>query len=547
MNNESKIIQQKFGILDNVPVGVCVLREDFAVLFWNSCLEDWTKIPRGEILHTKITDHFPHLSQPKYTSRLQQIFAGGPPTIFSSQIHKYLIPAPWHDDKYRIQQTTVTAVALEAQDVGSEAKGKISQSFYALLVIQDVTDLTHRLQDYRVMRDQALEELKERQRVQEALRQQTERERLISSISHHIRQSLDLNEVLSTAVTEVRKFLQADRVFIIRFYPCRERTGVTYGVGEVMVESVIPECAPMLGVKFEGLSFDTIYVKPYKNGDIQGVVDIWRANLPQCYLDFLHQFGVRSYLVVPLLMDDQLWGLLTAHQCSTPRQWMHLEVNLLSSLGEQIAIAIKQAELYHQLQVANQKLECLATSDELTQIANRRRFDEYLEVEWRRHAREGASLSLIMCDVDFFKRYNDIYGHQAGDKCLHEIASALCQAAKYPADLVARYGGEEFTIILPNTNIHGALRVAQKISILIANLQIPHAGSSVSAWVTVSLGVASAVPNCSLQCSSLISGADQALYQAKAQGRDRIEVFPPDLDFLGFREVPVVGDQSTSL
>jgi|GEM_PF-2181189 PAS fold len=133
MNNESKIIQQKFGILDNVPVGVCVLREDFAVLFWNSCLEDWTKIPRGEILHTKITDHFPHLSQPKYTSRLQQIFAGGPPTIFSSQIHKYLIPAPWHDDKYRIQQTTVTAVALEAQDVGSEAKGKISQSFYAAL------------------------------------------------------------------------------------------------------------------------------------------------------------------------------------------------------------------------------------------------------------------------------------------------------------------------------------------------------------------------------------------------------------------------------
>ena len=110
MIEEKKTIEEKFGVLDSVPVGACLLRDDFVVLFWNTCLEDWTKIPRDEILGTKITTFFPHLSQLKYANRFQQIFAGGPPTIFSSQIHKHLIPATWQDSLQRIQQTTVTAV-----------------------------------------------------------------------------------------------------------------------------------------------------------------------------------------------------------------------------------------------------------------------------------------------------------------------------------------------------------------------------------------------------------------------------------------------------
>ncbi|HEY9836993.1 MAG TPA: PAS domain-containing protein, partial [Vampirovibrionales bacterium] len=108
--NEIQKVEEKFGILDRVPVGACVLREDFIVLFWNSCLEDWTKIAKSEIVGKNLGDRFPHLIQPKYHHRLQQVFEGGPPTIFSSQLHKHLIPAPLPDGEFRIQHTTVTGV-----------------------------------------------------------------------------------------------------------------------------------------------------------------------------------------------------------------------------------------------------------------------------------------------------------------------------------------------------------------------------------------------------------------------------------------------------
>lgn len=142
--------QEKFSLLDSVPLGVCVLQSDQVVLFWNSCLEEWTKIPRRQVIGTCIGEHFPHFNQPQYANRLQQIYQGGPPTIFSSQLHKYIIPSPLPQGKYRIQHTTVTSVpALDG--VG----------FYAVLSIQDVTDLTYRVQEYRNMRDRALAEAEE--------------------------------------------------------------------------------------------------------------------------------------------------------------------------------------------------------------------------------------------------------------------------------------------------------------------------------------------------------------------------------------------------
>ena len=696
MIQESKTIDEKFGVLDSVPVGACLLRDDFVVLFWNTCLEDWTKIPREQMLGTKITTHFPHLNQLKYANRFQQIFAGGPPTIFSSQIHKYLIPATWQDGQQRIQQTTVTAVpalspgvaeldigelvrsTLELEPEGAEAVdaaspenlrtsvspygfvGSNCQSFYALLVIQDVTDLTHRIQAYRKMRDQALEEVQVRQRVEEelrssqhfiqqiadaapyllyiydlteqrnvyvngqaskllgytpeeilqmetalfsrlahpedapllaahvhrfpaaedgcileldyrlkhrsgqwrwfrccdqvfartaegwpkqifgtaqditeykraeeALRQQNERELLMATITQHIRQSLDLGEVLSTTVNEVRQFLIADRVMIVRFNPCTGCLCAAPATGAVTVESVAPNCKPMLGETLENFCFDEFYLEAYQHRAIRPIADVWAADLPQYQIDVLAQFDVRAYLVVPLVQGEELWGLLMAHQC-TPRQWMQLEVELLSNLAAQLAIAIKQAELYQQLQAANLKLERLATLDELTQLANRRRFDQYLEMEWRRQAGEQTPLSLILCDIDSFKTYNDTYGHPGGDECLRQVAGAIGNAVDRPADLVARYGGEEFAVILPNTAIQGAVVVAEHIRTKIAALQLPHAGSQVSQYVTVSLGIASIVPASESATSILIAAADQALYQAKRLGRDRIQVYQPD-------------------
>jgi diguanylate cyclase (GGDEF)-like protein len=228
-----------------------------------------------------------------------------------------------------------------------------------------------------------------------------------------------------------------------------------------------------------------------------------------------------------LVQGEELWGLLMAHQCS-PRQWMQLEVELLSSLAAQLAIAIKQAELYQQLQEANQKLERLATLDELTQLANRRRFDQYLETEWRRQSREQTPLSLILCDIDSFKSYNDTYGHPGGDECLRRVAGAIGDAVDRPSDLVARYGGEEFAVILPNTEITEAVQVAEHIQVKIAALQLPHAGSLVSNYITVSLGVASMIPASESGAEILIAAADLALYQAKDKGRDRIQVYQPE-------------------
>ncbi|MCU0534802.1 MAG: diguanylate cyclase [Hydrococcus sp. Prado102] len=182
------------------------------------------------------------------------------------------------------------------------------------------------------------------------------------------------------------------------------------------------------------------------------------------------------------------------------------------------------------LQKANQELESLSCIDSLTGIANRRRFDRSLEQEWQRMTREQKPLSLIFCDVDRFKKYNDRYGHQAGDRCLQQVAKAIHSSLLRSGDLAARYGGEEFAIILPNTDAVGAIAVAKRIKSQLANLQIAHDDSSIGKYVTASLGVASLIPNAQNEPDFLIAQADKALYQAKEQGRDRFVVFCENLD-----------------
>jgi two-component system, cell cycle response regulator len=179
----------------------------------------------------------------------------------------------------------------------------------------------------------------------------------------------------------------------------------------------------------------------------------------------------------------------------------------------------KQAELT--LKAANLKLETLAHRDSLTGVANRRRLDEHLLKEWLRLTRTGQPLSLVLLDVDYFKLYNDYYGHQQGDDCLVRLAQALELLVHRPADLVARYGGEEFAIVLPGTAGKGAIAVAQRIQTAIQALAMPHAQSQVNDIVTVSMGVASTIPNNGTPPEFLIQQADKALYQAKQQGRNQ--------------------------
>ncbi len=207
--------------------------------------------------------------------------------------------------------------------------------------------------------------------------------------------------------------------------------------------------------------------------------------------------------------------------------WFHF---VAVKLGDGFAITIrditarKQTELA--LQDANSKLEQLANLDGLTQVANRRCFNNRLTAEWQKQTQTQQPLSLILFDLDYFKRYNDHYGHLAGDDCLLKIAKIVDQIIRHqdverPTDLVARYGGEEFAVLLPNTDLEGALRVATRIQQQVHNLAIPHTKSDIKDIVTVSLGICSIIPSLEVKPDTIIAHADQALYYAKEQGRDR--------------------------
>ncbi len=174
------------------------------------------------------------------------------------------------------------------------------------------------------------------------------------------------------------------------------------------------------------------------------------------------------------------------------------------------------------LKETNRKLELLSISDELTGTANRRHFDITFEREWNSAARNEYPISLIFLDIDFFKSYNDNYGHQAGDRCLKKIGDALNRSVRRSRDLLARYGGEEFVVLLPHTEMEEAFQIAENIRIHIQNMDIRHSYSEITNQITVSLGVASALPNLQTKSSYLIEQADAALYQAKNNGRNRV-------------------------
>ena len=220
-------------------------------------------------------------------------------------------------------------------------------------------------------------------------------------------------------------------------------------------------------------------------------------------------------------------GVLAVEDIAFPEYRDHY-LNLARSILKVCSLPIDSARKYHKimqteemLRKANRELYRLATTDALTGIPNRRSFDEYLEREWRRMVRETAPLSLIMCDIDLFKNYNDLYGHQEGDACLQAVARAIQGGAVRPGDFVARYGGEEFVVVMPSTPAKGALHIAEAIRKAVHRLGLPHGSSEVDDVVTLSLGVSSTLPSREKRPEDLLQAADGALYDAKHQGRNR--------------------------
>jgi diguanylate cyclase (GGDEF)-like protein len=201
-----------------------------------------------------------------------------------------------------------------------------------------------------------------------------------------------------------------------------------------------------------------------------------------------------------------------------------LDVGAIDYLAKPIRSPIVRARVRNHLELKRYRdyLEKVSATDGLTRIANRRWFDEQLEREWRRARRKHTPLSLILMDIDFFKAYNDHYGHLAGDDCLRQLARALEGCARRPADLVARYGGEEFVCLLPDTDANGALCVATLLREKVDGLNIPHAYSPVADHVTLSIGVSTLVPVVGQPPFDLIRRADELLYAAKQNGRNQV-------------------------
>ncbi|QKD84576.1 diguanylate cyclase [Thermoleptolyngbya sichuanensis A183] len=356
------------------------------------------------------------------------------------------------------------------------------------------------------------QDITEQKQLEQLLRSQVQQQRLLASMTQRIRQSLDLDAILSTTVHEVRQFFQVDRVLIGQF-------GEDWRCG-IAVESVEPGRSPMLGANITPEPGED-WLKFYVRGHAKAIDCLERANLSAEAIAYWRQFQVQAALTVGLLQGDRLWGLLSVQQCHQPRTWERAEIDLIQQLASQVGIAIQQSELYRQLQYANQELAYLATHDQLTRVANRRYLDDYLQQEWNRAAREGTPLSLVLCDVDYFKQYNDTHGHLAGDECLMEIATAIGRALHRPADFVARYGGEEFAIVLPNTNRLGAVRVVQRIQKELRNLTSLPPSPVTRTPSTLSFGIVSVIPSSLSSPLKLLDQSDRALYRAKAQGRNR--------------------------
>jgi diguanylate cyclase (GGDEF)-like protein len=176
-----------------------------------------------------------------------------------------------------------------------------------------------------------------------------------------------------------------------------------------------------------------------------------------------------------------------------------------------------------ELKKTNRELQTISNTDGLLNIANRRHFNEYLDNQWKLMARNNTPISLILCDVDYFKSYNDTYGHVAGDDCLKLIATTIAATIARPADLVARYGGEEFAVLLPNTENEGAVYIAEAIRVAIIALNIPHEKSEVNSNITLSFGVSTLIPEKKCTSQTLIKTADRFLYNAKEEGRNRVK------------------------
>lgn len=364
------------------------------------------------------------------------------------------------------------------------------------------------------------------------LKTSLEFERIVDIFYRYSNRSFDLGVVLERITSGLRKILAVDRALVCRLEVGKETAIVT--------ESIAPGRQSAKAVCSAYFPSDRELAE-LKQGKIHTIQQPCDSNSPETStLDCLLE--VSAKLVVPILINPppskknkiaasplQLWGVLILHQCYQPRHWKPAEMEFASLMSEQIADSVCQDRLYRELEAANEQLQRLACLDELTQLSNRRYFQQFLQQEWSRSTRQQQPLSLVFCDIDGFKQFNDRWGHSRGDRCLQQVAAAIQSAAKRGSDVVARWGGDEFVIILSDTDEAGAMQVAKNICDRVKALKIERSADD-RAYITISCGVATIVPQATVEPETLVRSADLGLFAAKSLGRDRVEVSREAID-----------------
>ncbi|MCT7951517.1 diguanylate cyclase [Ancylothrix sp. C2] len=490
MNEEINTVNNKLEILDQIPVGACVLREDLSVVFWNKCLEEWTKISKNQIIGSNICEHYPHLNSPKYLSRLKQVFEGGPPTIFSSQLHKHIIPSTLPNEKLRIQHTTVTAIR-RFNDSG----------FYALLIIEDVTDLTNRIQDYRKMRDRALAEIEERKQAEQDLYEKTKE---LEQRNFELTRLSQMSELLQACLTVEEAYTVVANAAESLF------PNLSGGLFLLNQEKKIVEAVASWG----NLLITKMVFPANQCWAVQRGKPMVIFNTEPCAVCSHFNKTSAQYCCIPLLAQGEILGMLylVSHASGVLTQAKQL---LALTVTEHISLSLANLKLRETLQ--NQSIR-----DPLTGLYNRRYMEEFLSQELLRAFRAKKPLSIIMLDVDNFKIFNDTFGHEAGDLVLQELGIFLKKNIR-GSDIACRYGGEELTLILPDAPLEVARQRAEHLRQSVKHLNVKQRGQFLGS-ITLSLGVA-CFPEHGANSSAVLGSADAALYRAKKEGRDKVVVF----------------------
>ncbi|MBK6848521.1 MAG: diguanylate cyclase [Proteobacteria bacterium] len=365
----------------------------------------------------------------------------------------------------------------------------------------------------------------------QTLEQRLQQHERLFEVIEQINRGLTVNQVLDHIYAGFRSLVPYDRIGFALVDEQRRR------VRSVWARSTAPELHLAEG-----------YELSLSRGSLQQVLERSQPRIINDLEGYLSQHpasdatrkivaeGMRSSLTCPLLVAGKPAGLLF-FSCLRPYAYDEDHVEVFVRIARLVATIIEKSRLYEELVEAKRLLEDLnrglaerASTDAVTGLANRAHLDIVLEREWQRSARSGTPLGLVLADIDFFKRYNDSYGHQAGDDCLRAVATALRGSVLRPTDVVARYGGEEFAIVLPSTPMAGAEVVAQRLCRSVRELRCEHIGSVAAPHVTVSCGASSVVAHRPRAIADLVAAADRALFRAKDAGRDRCAVLAIDTD-----------------